>query len=100
MFSALMLRITTGQQTDEQGPADSSELLADAGSPAGGYEWELTVFMVGVFLQLLGLPFVAVSQVSLFSKVTAEKTQGAVCTSHTQRASAPLHTAPQVFMEA
>lgn len=42
----------------------------------GGYEWELTAFVVGVFLQLLGLPFVAVSQVSLFSKVTAEKTQG------------------------
>ncbi|XP_024922004.1 major facilitator superfamily domain-containing protein 8-like isoform X2 [Cynoglossus semilaevis] len=44
--------------------------------PRGGYEWELTAFVVGVFLQLLGLPFVAVSQVSLFSKVTAEKTQG------------------------
>ena len=37
---------------------------------------ELTEFIIGVFLQLLGLPFVAVSQVSLFSKVTAEKTQG------------------------
>uniref|UniRef100_A0A3B5R0W8 Major facilitator superfamily domain containing 8-like 2 n=1 Tax=Xiphophorus maculatus TaxID=8083 RepID=A0A3B5R0W8_XIPMA len=36
----------------------------------------LSTFIVGVFLQLLGLPFVAVSQVSLFSKVTAEKTQG------------------------
>uniref|UniRef100_A0A3P9HJ52 Si:ch211-38m6.6 n=1 Tax=Oryzias latipes TaxID=8090 RepID=A0A3P9HJ52_ORYLA len=36
----------------------------------------LTAFIIGVFLQLLGLPFVAVSQVSLFSKVTAEKTQG------------------------
>uniref|UniRef100_A0A3P9M7C7 Si:ch211-38m6.6 n=1 Tax=Oryzias latipes TaxID=8090 RepID=A0A3P9M7C7_ORYLA len=34
----------------------------------------LTAFIIGVFLQLLGLPFVAVSQVSLFSKVTAEKT--------------------------
>ncbi|XP_075426959.1 major facilitator superfamily domain-containing protein 8-like [Ascaphus truei] len=33
-------------------------------------------FVVGVFLQVLGLPFVAVSQVSLFSKVTAERTQG------------------------
>ncbi|CAB1325855.1 unnamed protein product, partial [Coregonus sp. 'balchen'] len=41
-----------------------------------GYSWELTTFIIGVFLQLLGLPFVAVSQVSLFSKVTAEKTQG------------------------
>uniref|UniRef100_A0A8C7HEN8 Major facilitator superfamily domain containing 8-like 2 n=1 Tax=Oncorhynchus kisutch TaxID=8019 RepID=A0A8C7HEN8_ONCKI len=38
-------------------------------------EW-LATFIIGVFLQLLGLPFVAVSQVSLFSKVTAEKTQG------------------------
>uniref|UniRef100_A0A3P9AP70 Major facilitator superfamily (MFS) profile domain-containing protein n=1 Tax=Esox lucius TaxID=8010 RepID=A0A3P9AP70_ESOLU len=47
--------------------------LAD---PRGGYSWELTAFVTGVFLQLLGLPFVAVSQVSLFSKVTAEKTQG------------------------
>uniref|UniRef100_A0A8C6SEJ1 Si:ch211-38m6.6 n=1 Tax=Neogobius melanostomus TaxID=47308 RepID=A0A8C6SEJ1_9GOBI len=44
--------------------------------PRGGYGWELSAFIVGVFLQLLGLPFVAVSQVSLFSKVTAEKTQG------------------------
>jgi len=38
--------------------------------------FELIEFIIGVFLQLLGLPFVAVSQVSLFSKVTAEKTQG------------------------
>uniref|UniRef100_UPI0037E89534 major facilitator superfamily domain-containing protein 8 n=1 Tax=Semicossyphus pulcher TaxID=241346 RepID=UPI0037E89534 len=45
-------------------------------NPRGGYEWELSAFIIGVFLQLLGLPFVAVSQVSLFSKVTAEKTQG------------------------
>ncbi|CAF97545.1 unnamed protein product [Tetraodon nigroviridis] len=45
-------------------------------SPRGGYGWELAAFVVGVFLQLLGLPFVAVSQVSLFSKVTSEKTQG------------------------
>ncbi|XP_035993806.1 major facilitator superfamily domain-containing protein 8 [Fundulus heteroclitus] len=44
--------------------------------PRGAYEWQLSAFIVGVFLQLLGLPFVAVSQVSLFSKVTAEKTQG------------------------
>ncbi|XP_054624161.1 major facilitator superfamily domain-containing protein 8 [Dunckerocampus dactyliophorus] len=42
----------------------------------GTYEWEMSAFVIGVFLQLLGLPFVAVSQVSLFSKVTAEKTQG------------------------
>ncbi|XP_062848905.1 major facilitator superfamily domain-containing protein 8 [Trichomycterus rosablanca] len=47
--------------------------LAD---PRGGFALELTVFVIGVFLQLLGLPFVSVSQVSLFSKVTAEKTQG------------------------
>ncbi|XP_053360245.1 major facilitator superfamily domain-containing protein 8 [Clarias gariepinus] len=47
--------------------------LAD---PKGGFALELTEFIIGVFLQLLGLPFVAVSQVSLFSKVTAEKTQG------------------------
>uniref|UniRef100_W5LIM1 Major facilitator superfamily domain containing 8-like 2 n=1 Tax=Astyanax mexicanus TaxID=7994 RepID=W5LIM1_ASTMX len=45
-------------------------------SPQGGFAVELTEFIIGVFLQLLGLPFVAVSQVSLFSKVTAEKTQG------------------------
>ncbi|XP_060941150.1 major facilitator superfamily domain-containing protein 8 [Limanda limanda] len=44
--------------------------------PRGGYGWELTAFIIAVFLQLLGLPFVAVSQVSLFSKVTDEKTQG------------------------
>ncbi|ETE57193.1 Major facilitator superfamily domain-containing protein 8, partial [Ophiophagus hannah] len=35
----------------------------------------LTELVIGVFLQVLGLPFVAVSQVSLFSKVTAERTQ-------------------------
>ncbi|XP_056149717.1 major facilitator superfamily domain-containing protein 8 [Lampris incognitus] len=45
-------------------------------NPQGGYRWEMIAFITGVFLQLLGLPFVAVSQVSLFSKVTAEKTQG------------------------
>uniref|UniRef100_A0A3Q2ZPP2 Major facilitator superfamily domain containing 8-like 2 n=1 Tax=Kryptolebias marmoratus TaxID=37003 RepID=A0A3Q2ZPP2_KRYMA len=45
-------------------------------NPRGGYGWTLSAFIIGVFLQLLGLPFVAVSQVSLFSKVTAEKTQG------------------------
>lgn len=42
----------------------------------GGFGWKLTEFIIGVFLQVLGLPFVAVAQVSLFSKVTAEKTQG------------------------
>uniref|UniRef100_A0A3Q3EWK8 Major facilitator superfamily domain containing 8-like 2 n=1 Tax=Labrus bergylta TaxID=56723 RepID=A0A3Q3EWK8_9LABR len=45
-------------------------------NPRGANLWELSAFIIGVFLQLLGLPFVAVSQVSLFSKVTAEKTQG------------------------
>ncbi|KAM9849386.1 major facilitator superfamily domain-containing protein 8 [Aulostomus maculatus] len=44
--------------------------------PLGDFPWQLTEFIVGVFLQVLGLPFVAVAQVSLFSKVTAEKTQG------------------------
>lgn len=42
----------------------------------GDFPWKLTEFIIGVFLQVLGLPFVAVAQVSLFSKVTAEKTQG------------------------
>ncbi|XP_013855013.1 major facilitator superfamily domain-containing protein 8 [Austrofundulus limnaeus] len=45
-------------------------------NPSGGFSWQLTEFIIGVFLQVLGLPFVAVAQVSLFSKVTAEKTQG------------------------
>ncbi|XP_063058007.1 uncharacterized protein LOC134451455 [Engraulis encrasicolus] len=45
-------------------------------NPAGSYPWQLAEFIAGVFLQVLGLPFVAVAQVSLFSKVTAEKTQG------------------------
>ncbi|KAM4549315.1 major facilitator superfamily domain-containing protein 8 [Odontesthes bonariensis] len=45
-------------------------------NPLGGFSWQLTEFIIGVFLQVLGLPFVAVAQVSLFSKVTAEKTQG------------------------
>ncbi|KAM9358374.1 major facilitator superfamily domain-containing protein 8 [Symphorus nematophorus] len=44
--------------------------------PLGGFHWQLTEFIIGVFLQVLGLPFVAVAQVSLFSKVTAERTQG------------------------
>ncbi|KAG8136234.1 putative Major facilitator superfamily domain-containing protein [Naja naja] len=43
---------------------------------AGTFAVLLTELVVGVFLQVLGLPFVAVSQVSLFSKVTAERTQG------------------------
>ncbi|KAM6962651.1 major facilitator superfamily domain-containing protein 8 [Aplochiton taeniatus] len=45
-------------------------------NPQGGFAWQLAEFIIGVFLQVLGLPFVAVAQVSLFSKVTAEKTQG------------------------
>lgn len=45
-------------------------------TPIGDYPWQLTEFIIGVFLQVLGLPFVAVAQVSLYSKVTAEKTQG------------------------
>ncbi|XP_018432027.1 PREDICTED: major facilitator superfamily domain-containing protein 8-like [Nanorana parkeri] len=44
--------------------------------PKGSYGFLLAEFIIGVFLQVLGLPFVSVSQVSLFSKVTAEKTQG------------------------
>ncbi|XP_075878709.1 major facilitator superfamily domain-containing protein 8 [Nelusetta ayraudi] len=44
--------------------------------PLGDFPWQLTEFVIGVFLQVLGLPFVAVAQVSLFSKVTSEKTQG------------------------
>lgn len=45
-------------------------------NPLGDYPWQLTEFIIGVFLQVLGLPFVAVAQVSLYSKVTAAKTQG------------------------
>ncbi|KAG9351191.1 hypothetical protein JZ751_025081 [Albula glossodonta] len=45
-------------------------------NPQGGFAWQLAEFIIGVFLQVLGLPFVAVAQVSLFSKVTAERTQG------------------------
>uniref|UniRef100_A0A1A8IXE5 Major facilitator superfamily (MFS) profile domain-containing protein n=3 Tax=Nothobranchius kuhntae TaxID=321403 RepID=A0A1A8IXE5_NOTKU len=45
-------------------------------NPLGGYSWQLTEFIIGVFLQILGLPFVAVAQVSLFSKITSERTQG------------------------
>ncbi|MBN3274202.1 MFSD8 protein, partial [Polyodon spathula] len=44
--------------------------------PRGKGAWLLAQFVIGVFLQVLGLPFVSVSQISLFSKVTAEKTQG------------------------
>ncbi|XP_034387472.1 uncharacterized protein mfsd8l1 isoform X1 [Cyclopterus lumpus] len=44
--------------------------------PLGSSPWQLTEFIIGVFLQVLGLPFVAVAQVSLFSKITSEKTQG------------------------
>ncbi|KAK0144154.1 Major facilitator superfamily domain-containing protein 8 [Merluccius polli] len=45
-------------------------------NPMGDFPYQLTEFIIGVFLQVLGLPFVAVAQVSLFSKVTSEKTQG------------------------
>ncbi|XP_063772720.1 major facilitator superfamily domain-containing protein 8-like isoform X2 [Pseudophryne corroboree] len=44
--------------------------------PKGSYGFLLAEFVVGVFLQVLGLPLLSVSQVSLFSKITAEKTQG------------------------
>ncbi|XP_071998462.1 major facilitator superfamily domain-containing protein 8-like isoform X1 [Engystomops pustulosus] len=44
--------------------------------PKGSYGFLLAEFVIGVFLQVLGLPFVSVAQVSLFSKLTAEKTQG------------------------
>ncbi|XP_053168113.1 uncharacterized protein LOC128352004 isoform X2 [Hemicordylus capensis] len=44
--------------------------------PRGSFAVLLAELVVGIFLKVLGLPFVAVSQMSLFSKVTAEKTQG------------------------
>ncbi|XP_031757612.1 uncharacterized protein LOC733858 isoform X1 [Xenopus tropicalis] len=44
--------------------------------PRGSYGLLLAEFVVGVFLQVLGLPFVSACQVSLFSKVTAKNTQG------------------------
>ncbi|XP_013406803.1 major facilitator superfamily domain-containing protein 8 [Lingula anatina] len=44
--------------------------------PMHPYTWLLVEFAVAVFLQLLGLPFVAAAQASLFSKVTPEKDQG------------------------
>ncbi|XP_066477659.1 major facilitator superfamily domain-containing protein 8-like [Tiliqua scincoides] len=44
--------------------------------PRGSLTVVFAELVVGMFLQVLGLPFVAVSQVSLFSKVTAERTQG------------------------
>ncbi|XP_062869422.1 uncharacterized protein mfsd8l1 [Trichomycterus rosablanca] len=47
--------------------------LADS---QGGFLWQLVEFIICVFLQVLGLPFIGVAQVSLFSKVTDEKTQG------------------------
>lgn len=47
--------------------------LAD---PQGTFEWQMAKFVIGFFLQIVGLPFVAVAQVSLFSKVTSAKTQG------------------------
>ncbi|KAL1023359.1 hypothetical protein UPYG_G00039710 [Umbra pygmaea] len=45
-------------------------------NPQGTLHWQLAEFIIGVFLQLVGLPFVAVAQISLFSKITCEKTQG------------------------
>uniref|UniRef100_A0A8C5DVB6 Uncharacterized LOC114461822 n=1 Tax=Gouania willdenowi TaxID=441366 RepID=A0A8C5DVB6_GOUWI len=44
--------------------------------PIGSYAWRMTEFVFGLFLQVLGWPFVSVAQVSLFSKLTNEKTQG------------------------
>lgn len=45
-------------------------------NPRGTFAWQMTEFVIGFFLQVASLPFLAVSQVSLFSKVTSEKTQG------------------------
>uniref|UniRef100_A0A4W5PMP6 Major facilitator superfamily (MFS) profile domain-containing protein n=1 Tax=Hucho hucho TaxID=62062 RepID=A0A4W5PMP6_9TELE len=45
-------------------------------NPQGNLPWQLAEFIIGVFLQISGLPFVAVAQVSLFSKVTSVKSQG------------------------
>lgn len=60
---------------------------------SGEFPWQLAEFVIGVFLQVLGLPFVAVAQVSLFSKVTAEKTQGGLKgASQTSLPAQKLHT--------
>ncbi|XP_034035886.1 major facilitator superfamily domain-containing protein 8 [Thalassophryne amazonica] len=45
-------------------------------NPIGTYSWKLGEFIVGMFLQVLSLPILAVAQVSLYSKLTPEKTQG------------------------
>ncbi|CAN9500971.1 unnamed protein product [Ophioblennius macclurei] len=45
-------------------------------SPRGSFTWQMTEFVIGFFLQVAALPFISVAQVSLFSKVTSEKTQG------------------------
>ncbi|XP_052331774.1 uncharacterized protein mfsd8l1 [Oncorhynchus keta] len=45
-------------------------------NPQGNFPWQLAEFIIGVFLQISGLPFVAVAQVCLFSKITSLKSQG------------------------
>nr|XP_046155100.1 uncharacterized protein LOC123995486 [Oncorhynchus gorbuscha] len=45
-------------------------------NPQGNFAWQLAEFIIGVFLQISGLPFVAVAQVCLFSKITSLKSQG------------------------
>uniref|UniRef100_A0A672J7F3 Major facilitator superfamily (MFS) profile domain-containing protein n=1 Tax=Salarias fasciatus TaxID=181472 RepID=A0A672J7F3_SALFA len=45
-------------------------------NPQGSFAWQMAEFVVGFFLQVAALPFISVAQVSLFSKVTSEKTQG------------------------
>ncbi|XP_071018538.1 major facilitator superfamily domain-containing protein 8-like [Oncorhynchus clarkii lewisi] len=45
-------------------------------NPQGNFPWQLAEFIIGVFLQISGLPFVAVAQVCLFSKITSVKSQG------------------------
>lgn len=56
----------------------------------GSYGFLLAEFVVGVFLQVLGLPFVSVSQVSLFSKVTPEKAQGKLALNSNDKEHTPL----------
>nr|XP_023833463.1 uncharacterized protein LOC111956989 [Salvelinus alpinus] len=45
-------------------------------NPQGNFSWQLAEFIIGVFLQISGLPFVAVAQVCLFSKITSVESQG------------------------
>lgn len=79
VWCLIFLANPQGKEKEEElavSDAGRSHLAHTCSFGLGGFAWQLAEFIIGVFLQVLGLPFVAVAQVSLFSKITSQKTQG------------------------